>query len=516
MDRVGAWIWRRHREHFVEVTLVIATAGLAVALIPPSTAAGGIFLDISAAETLIWSAAVTLSLAITAGLMYLPLRRHLEPVRRYVRGDSSVAGEAWEALLVLPQLLGVRGFVTVVPISLVVSLPVVLHYADLGPTGVIGLVYSYLVVVVSGVALLVTGTQLLVEAPAAELSAGLEAMDVPRRGAWTIRRRLIAIMFVSTTFTGVATAGVVLGTSATENDYLVSFLASALLTVYLIALVDNGIFQPTVKPVQRLIDATVRVRRGDLSAPVVVYASDELGQLSAAFNEMQAGLRDRAALHAAFGSYVDPALAERLLASGSAVFDGEELDVTVMFADVRDFTSFSERIAPAEAVTVLNLLFDVIVPVVHEHGGHANHYLGDGLLAAFGAPQPLERHADAAVSAAVEIQQRVRAKFGADLRLGIGINTGPVIAGTVGGGGRHEFTVIGDTVNVASRVEQLTKETGDAILITEATRVAVSTPRPRTTKRGDFEVRGKALKVTLHAVNPFPRSPGRSRSYAQP
>jgi adenylate cyclase len=506
MDRVGAWIWRRHRQHFAVVTVVIVTAGLGVALIPPSTAAGGLFLNLSVTETVIWAASVSLALAITAAVIYVPVRRQLEPVRRYVRGDHAAAGEAWEALLTLPQRLGFRAFVTVVPISLAISLPVVLSYADVGPTGVIGLVYSYFVVVLSGIALLVTGTQLLVEAPAAELSAGLEAFDVPVRGAWTIRRRLLAILFVSTTFTGVATAGAVVGTSATENDYLVSFVASALLAAYLIVLADNGIFQPTVKPVQRLIDATIRVRRGDLSTPVVVHASDELGQLSAAFNEMQAGLRDRAALHSAFGSYVDPALAERLLASGSAVFDGEELDVTVMFADVRDFTAFSERVSPGEAVTVLNLLFDVIVPVVHEHGGHTNHYLGDGLLAAFGAPQPVERHADAAVAAAREIQQHVQEKFGSDLRLGIGINTGPVIAGTVGGGGRHEFTVIGDTVNVAARVEQLTKDTGDAILITEATRLALSAPRPRTTKRGDLVVRGKSVKVTLHAVNPFPRS----------
>jgi adenylate cyclase len=162
-------------------------------------------------------------------------------------------------------------------------------------------------------------------------------------------------------------------------------------------------------------------------------------------------------------------------------------------------------VEPAEAVLVLNRLFDVVVPILHEHGGHANHYLGDGLLAVFGAPNPMEDHADAAVGAAVDLQQRVRQEFGTTLRLGVGINTGPVIAGTVGGGGRHEFTVIGDTVNLAARVEQLTKDTGDAILITEATRAALSTPRPRSIKRGDFDVRGKAAKVCLYAVNPFPR-----------
>jgi adenylate cyclase len=163
-------------------------------------------------------------------------------------------------------------------------------------------------------------------------------------------------------------------------------------------------------------------------------------------------------------------------------------------------------VAPAEAVRLLNRLFDVVVPVIHEHGGHANHYLGDGLLAVFGAPQLLVDHADAAVAASIALQQQVRAALGEELSIGIGINTGPVIAGTVGGGGRHEFTVIGDTVNVAARVEELTKETGDFILVTEATRVALSMPRPRSTKRGSFDLRGKSTKVTVHAVNPFPRS----------
>ena len=261
-----------------------------------------------------------------------------------------------------------------------------------------------------------------------------------------------------------------------------------------------------VEPIHDLLRATERVQRGDLSEPVVVRFPDEFGDLAISFNVMQQGLRERQALHAAFGSYVDPLLAQRLIESGSSMFEGEETEVSVLFADVRDFTSFSEGVEPAEAVQLLNRLFDVIVPVLHEHGGHANHYLGDGLLAIFGAPNPMEAHADAAVAAAVDIQQRVRTEFGATLRLGIGVNTGLVIAGTVGGGGRHEFTVIGDTVNVAARVEQLTKDTGDAILITEATRSALSTPRPRTTKRGEFDVRGRASKLALHAVNPFPRS----------
>jgi class 3 adenylate cyclase len=252
-----------------------------------------------------------------------------------------------------------------------------------------------------------------------------------------------------------------------------------------------------------LSEAMARVRDGSLDARVPVDDTSEVGQLQSGFNDMVVGLQERATLHAAFGSYVDPALAQRLIESGSPLFEGEEVDVTVVFMDVRGFTAYSEGVSPRTAVDRLNRLFDVVVPVLQAHRGHANHYLGDGLLAVFGAPQPLQQHADEAVAAAIEVQQQVRAEFGSELQLGVGIHTGPVIAGTIGGGGRHEFTVIGDTVNAASRVESLTKETGDAILITEATRLTLSMPRPSSTQRGEFDVRGKANKLTLHAIDPF-------------
>lgn len=265
-------------------------------------------------------------------------------------------------------------------------------------------------------------------------------------------------------------------------------------------------FAPSLQPIRDLAAGTRRVAAGEYDQPLPVVQDDDLGVLVAMFNRMQVGLQERQSLHAAFGSYVDPALAQRLLESGSSMFEGEETEVSILFADVRDFTSYAEGVAPSAAVERLNALFDVIVPALQEHGGHANHYLGDGLLAVFGAPMALEGHADAAVGAAIEMQRRLQAEFGTDLRLGIGVNTGPVIAGTVGGGGRHEFTVIGDAVNTAARVEQLTKETGDAILITEATRVALSASRLRSTTRGVFDLKGKSARITVHAINPFPRS----------
>jgi class 3 adenylate cyclase len=244
------------------------------------------------------------------------------------------------------------------------------------------------------------------------------------------------------------------------------------------------------------------VRRGDFSHRVPVTTIDEFGDLAIAFNEMQSGLRERESLRAAFGSYVDPALAQRLLTQSDSTFVGEEVEVTVFFADVRGFTSFVESATAHEAVARLNELFEIMVPVIQDAGGHANHYLGDGLLAVFGTPTPLHDRAARAVEAAIDIQRQVRLAFGGAIRIGIGINTGSVTAGTIGGGGRLEFTVIGDTVNVASRLERMTKETGDAILVTQATVDAVPAMPCRALSRGDIELRGKTTNVCVHALVP--------------
>lgn len=120
----------------------------------------------------------------------------------------------------------------------------------------------------------------------------------------------------------------------------------------------------------------------------------------------------------------------------------------------------------------------------------------------FGAPNDLADHADAAVTAAVLIHRRVVERFGGAMRIGIGINTGKVIAGTIGGGGKLEFTLIGDTVNVAARIEQLTKTTGDAILLTQQTVDALVSGLPDLVDRGSHALRGKSATVQVFALDP--------------
>jgi adenylate cyclase len=261
-------------------------------------------------------------------------------------------------------------------------------------------------------------------------------------------------------------------------------------------------FAPSLLPVRDLAKGTERVAAGDYSQRLPVVQDDDLGALAASFNRMQAGLAERQRLQAAFGTYVDPALAARLLEQGDDVFTGERRQVSVMFVDIRDFTPFAEAHTAEDTVARLNALFEIVVPTVVDAGGHVNKFLGDGALAVFGAPNDLADHADAAVAAAVAIYRRVAKRFGGELRIGIGINTGVVIAGTIGGGGKLEFTLIGDTVNVAARVEQLTKTTGDAILLTQQCVGALASRPPGLVDRGLHVLKGKSAALQVFGIDP--------------
>jgi adenylate cyclase len=223
----------------------------------------------------------------------------------------------------------------------------------------------------------------------------------------------------------------------------------------------------------------------------------EIGFLQAGFNRMVAGLREREQIRAAFGTYVDPEVAEHILREGTSL-EGEEVEVTMMFIDIRGFTSFAERLSARQVVATLNRLFELIVPIIQAHGGHVDKYVGDGLLAIYGAPQRRDDHADQALAASVEIATTVELEFKDELAIGIGLNSGPVVAGNVGGGGRLEFTVIGDAVNVAARIEAATRETGDAVLVSGQTRALLSDGAAASlAERPQVPLRGRDEAVSL-------------------
>jgi adenylate cyclase len=264
-------------------------------------------------------------------------------------------------------------------------------------------------------------------------------------------------------------------------------------------------------PLGEVREGVERVERGDLDVQVPVDDGSEVGRLQAGFNRMAAGLRERERLREAFGAFVDPGLTERVLEEGTDLA-GEEVEVSVMFLDVRSFTAFAERADARHVVARLNDLYEVVVPIILGHGGHANKFVGDGLLAVFGAPERLPDHADRAVAAALEIAHAVRERFGDEVRVGIGVNSGRVVAGTIGGGGRLDFTVIGDTVNTAARVEAATRRTGDDVLITDATRALLRRELADWEERPPVPLKGKREPIALYAPRaavPAAQAPGR-------
>ncbi|HWC39728.1 MAG TPA: adenylate/guanylate cyclase domain-containing protein [Acidimicrobiales bacterium] len=279
--------------------------------------------------------------------------------------------------------------------------------------------------------------------------------------------------------TGLAVAIVVLGGIA---------LTVGLLAVGLAA-------RATADPVDSVRRALAGVQRGDFEMRVAVYDGTQLGQLQLGFNRMVDGLSERERIRHLFGTYVDPDVAERILQEGTSL-EGEDVEVTIVFVDIRDFTGFAERRSAHEVVASINGLFDAVVPIIHAHGGRVDKFVGDGLLAVFGAPRRQPDHADQALAAALEIRDAVR---DGELQIGIGLNSGSVVAGNIGSADRLEFGVIGDVVNTAARVEEATRHTGDTILVAEPTMRLLEASPIALDERPDMTLKGKTGTVVLYA-----------------
>ncbi len=281
--------------------------------------------------------------------------------------------------------------------------------------------------------------------------------------------------------------------SETQLEVAIVALGGIAVAVGLLAVVLAA--RATADPIDAVRIALETVQSGDFDVRVPVYDGTQIGRLQLGFNRMAEGLAEREQIRETLGTYVDPDVAERILKEGVQL-EGEEVDATMMFIDVRDFTAFAEQHDAPEVVAAINALFEEAIPVIHEHGGRIDKFVGDGLLAVFGAPRRLENHADDALAVALELAEKVR---DGELKIGIGLNSGPVVAGNVGGAGRFEFSVMGDAVNVAARVESATRDTGDEILISEGTRERLSSEPVEFHERGGIELKGKSTEVRLFA-----------------
>jgi adenylate cyclase len=260
-------------------------------------------------------------------------------------------------------------------------------------------------------------------------------------------------------------------------------------------------------------DALLRVEQLDYVHVEPIKTGDELEQLAKGFNHMVDGLKERDKLRTTFGKYMTAAVMEHLLA-GKVSLGGESLKVTILFTDIRSFTTISEKMDPQQLVALLNEYFTEMVGIVMQEDGVVDKYIGDAIMAVFGAPVPKPEDAANAVRAAVrmrralqELNTRLEARGLPILRTGIGLHTGEVVAGNIGSEKRMEYTVIGDAVNLASRLESNTKELGVNVLVSEDTyELAKDIADFRPVR--EITVKGRKAPVMTYEVTGLKGEPG--------
>lgn len=226
-------------------------------------------------------------------------------------------------------------------------------------------------------------------------------------------------------------------------------------------------------------------------------------RLRRSFQRAVESLEERARILGVFGQHVSPEVVAQLVA-GEAREKSELREVCVMFLDIRGFTAFAEKRSAEEVVAYLNTIFDASVDAVVEHHGIVNKFLGDGFMAVFGAPTAEDNPCAAAVAAGLEVLERIEALVASGrvpaTRVGLGLHAGPAVVGNIGSARRKEYTVIGDVVNVASRVETLNKELGSRMLVTEEVWRAAGRDDLSPVSREPLRVRGRETPVHIYQL----------------
>ncbi len=286
-----------------------------------------------------------------------------------------------------------------------------------------------------------------------------------------------------------------------------TFLLLALIGLLVSVALGAWIARTVSRPVLQLAEGTRKIGAGDYSHRIAIRSDDEIGVLARAFNQMGQGLAERDQVRDLLGKVVSPAVATELLRK-EVTLGGEEREVTMLFSDVRGFTSISETLAPQEMLGVLNHYFTRMSDIVETHGGVVDKYVGDALMALFGAPLAGPDDPDRALEAALdmsdaldELNRQWQAEGRQPINIGIGVNTAIVVAGNMGSQTRLNYTVIGDGVNLASRLEGLTKEPEYAtrIIISSAT-LEKAKGRYRTRPLGQVAVKGKQKPTEIFAL----------------
>ena len=281
------------------------------------------------------------------------------------------------------------------------------------------------------------------------------------------------------------------------------------LAVFFIAIILIRFFSKSItNPIKTLVDASSKIEHGQFELDIKPTTQDELGLLTESFIQMGKGLSEREKLMSSFSKFTNKTIAQKA-ARGELALGGENRKATIFFSDIRSFTAMSEKMQPKEVVEFLNAYMTRMVECVNKTGGVVDKYIGDAIMAVWGAPESSgspESDALNAVTAALMMRDSLfsfntarRSKGLPPVRIGCGINSGHVVAGQIGSNERMEYTVIGDAVNLASRTEALNKPFATDVLITENTYNLI---RDKITveEMPGVHVKGKTDEIKMYAV----------------
>lgn len=287
----------------------------------------------------------------------------------------------------------------------------------------------------------------------------------------------------------------------TATTQLFEMAGAGFVVLIISVIVSVKVGRKIARPIIRLADTAIWIRKGLMNpiAPLPRSRLKELDQAALAVNDMIEGLRERDMIREVFGRYVPDSIAASLMQENGEL-KPISTQATILFSDIAGFTKLTEEIGPERIVSVLNCYFSEVVDILERHGGVVTQFQGDAVLATFNVPIQSEHHAENALNAAIEIQELLHNKKfdGVSLKGRIGLNTGNVVAGAVGAKGRLTYTVHGDTVNLAARIESLNKQFETDILISEYTAKLIQ--HIELESIGSTEVRGRSASVHLYVI----------------
>jgi len=282
----------------------------------------------------------------------------------------------------------------------------------------------------------------------------------------------------------------------------------ALALTILLAVVLVGAVNRPLEALRKLIQA---VGSGDftVASSPTPSLTGEFARVADSIRAMAQGLRERDTIKRAFSGYISRQVLDAIIAKGELpALRGERRRITVLFADIRGFTAMAETMAPEEVVQLLGEFFDRMVEVSMRHQGTIDKFLGDGMMVIFGAPLDDAYQEQHAVTAACEMQKELhalcakwQAEGRATLKMGVGVNSGAAIVGNIGTAEHMEYTAIGDTVNLAARLESATKDLGLEIIVSEHTYSAVR-PLFRWKSAGEINLRGRSEPIRAYTIEP--------------